>query len=256
MSGAARSAPPVLDVQGIAKTFGVNGEERTVLPGVSLTLEEGEFLALLGPSGCGKSTLIDILAGFTRPDAGRVLLRGREPDGPGPDRAVVFQEDALFPWLTARENITLGLRARKMPRAARRELAARLLARVGLAGREESLPRELSGGMRQRLALARVLALEPAVLLMDEPFAGLDAITREQMQDFLLELRAEQRMTVLLVTHDVSEAMKLADTLMVLGRDGRGILERFRPACPAPRDPAAPDLGEMRERIRDLLRGE
>ncbi len=256
MIGTARSAPPVLDVQGIVKTFGMNGGERTVLPGVSLTLEEGEFLTLLGPSGCGKSTLIDILAGFTRPDAGQVLLRGRAPDGPGPDRAVVFQEDALFPWLTARENITLGLRARNVPQAERRERARLLLDRVGLAGREDSLPRELSGGMRQRLALARVLALEPAVLLMDEPFAGLDAITREQMQDFLLDLRAERRMTVLLVTHDVAEAVKMADTLMVLGGGGSGLLAAFRPPAPPPRDPAAPDLGEIRERIRELLRGE
>ena len=246
---------PILRADGVAKRYPVGGAEQTVLPGLSLDLAPGEFLALLGPSGCGKSTLIGVLAGFLKPDAGRVLLAGRPAGGPGPDRAVVFQEDALFPWLTARENITLGLRARGASRDERRAAAARLLARVGLAGRESSLPRELSGGMRQRLALARVLALEPLVLLMDEPFAGLDAITREQMQDFLLELRAEWRTAMLLVTHDVEEAVKLADRILVMGRGEAGLLAEFRLDQPAPRDLDGEPLRALRARIRELLRG-
>jgi ABC-type nitrate/sulfonate/bicarbonate transport system ATPase subunit len=245
---------PVLVVEGIVKSFRDNGRERVVLAGISFALHEGEFLAVLGPSGCGKSTLIDILAGFALPDAGRVLLGGRAPKAPGPDRAVVFQEDALFPWLTAQENITLGLRSLGVAKQERDERARALLARVGMEGRESSLPGELSGGMRQRLAIARVLALSPQVLLMDEPFAGLDAITREQMQDFLLELRAERRMTVLLVTHDLSEAVKMADTLMVLGRDGKGIVGGFRPELPAPRDPSSAELRELRGTIKAMLR--
>lgn len=224
-----------------------------VLPGLSLTLNQGEILALLGPSGCGKSTLLNILAGFVAPDQGYVELDGQRPKGPGPDRAVVFQDDALFPWLTALENITLGLRALGIPKVARRKAAAEMLGLVGLVGYENHLPRELSGGMRQRLALARVLALNPKVLLMDEPFAALDAITREQMQDFFLELHQALGITVLLVTHDLYEAWKLADAILVMSRNPKEPLKRFNLASSRPRDMESLEFPTLKSQIKEAL---
>jgi ABC-type nitrate/sulfonate/bicarbonate transport system ATPase subunit len=222
-------------VEGIAKAYCVGSARRTVLPGITFSMRRGDILALLGPSGCGKSTLLNILAGFEHPDAGYVLLDGAERGSPGPDRAVVFQEDALFPWLTALENIELGLQAAGRSKAQRRDESARMLGLTGLEGFEHHLPRMLSGGMRQRLALARVLALNPQVLLMDEPFVALDAITREQMHDLLISLHQELAMTVIFVTHDVREAVKLADTVLVMGRSGLGIMRGFHVPYNRPR---------------------
>ena len=223
---------PVLEARGIVKRY---AGDRLVLPGLDLTLRRGQILALLGPSGCGKSTLLNILAGFVAADAGEVLLEGRACHGPGPDRAVVFQEDALFPWLTALENVTLGLRAAGLSRPMQREQARRMVSLVGLNGFEGHLPGALSGGMRQRLALARVLALSPKVLLMDEPFAALDAITRGQMHELLLDLHAALGMSLFMVTHDVAEAVGLADVVHVMGRAGQGLLRSFPMAIPRPR---------------------
>ena len=173
---------PFFACSGIWKSFRKGGGSRLVLPGVSVAVPRGGVLALIGASGCGKTTLLNILAGFDVPDAGTVTLEGRPCGGPGPDRAVVFQEPALFPWLTALENVEIGLEAAGVPPDARRARALDMLALTGLSGREGQIPAELSGGQKQRVALARVLALSPPVLLMDEPFAALDAITREQMQ--------------------------------------------------------------------------
>ena len=173
---------PFFACSGIWKSFRKGGESRLVLPGVSVAIPRGGVLALIGASGCGKTTLLNILAGFDAPDAGTVTLEGRPCGGPGPDRAVVFQEPALFPWLTALENVEIGLEAAGIPSAARRARALDMLTLTGLSGRENQIPAELSGGQKQRVSLARVLALSPPVLLMDEPFAALDAITREQMQ--------------------------------------------------------------------------
>ncbi len=242
------------EARDIVKAFTVQGESRTILPGVSLRLRHGEILALLGPSGCGKSTLLNILAGFSRPDAGSVLLDGQPCRSPGPKRAVVFQEDALFPWLTALENVTMGLRAAGKGRAARRAEAERMLARVGLAGFERHLPKALSGGMRQRLALARVLALEPRVLLMDEPFAALDAITREQMHELLIALHQAMNMSILFVTHDVSEAVQLADAILVMGQAGQGVVRRFPLPAPRPRVRTDSACLAIQEEVRDMLR--
>lgn len=247
---------PVLEARGIVKAFAVHGRRRTILPGVSLGLGQGGILALLGPSGCGKSTLLDILAGFAAPDAGQVLLDGKPARAPGPQRAVAFQEDALFPWLTVLENVTLGLRAAGMGRAASREPAQAMLARVGLAGFERHLPGTLSGGMRQRLALARVLVLEPRVLLMDEPFAALDAITRERMRDLLVSLHQSMPMSILLVTHDVAEAVQLADDIVVLGPAGQGVAGRFAVARPRPRSETDRACLPVRQEVRELLRRE
>lgn len=218
---------------------------RVVLPAVDLDLSPGKIVALLGPSGCGKTTLLNILAGFEQPDKGEVRLRNEPCAGPGPDRAVVFQDDALFPWLTALENTD--------PRGVRQKEAGELLRLVGLHGFEHHLPRELSGGMRQRVALARALALRPDILLMDEPFASLDAITREQMQDLLLELHSRFGMATLLVTHDVREATLLADTVLVMTGNGH-LAVRLDLPWPRPRCRIDTQLISTEETIRGQLR--
>ena len=240
-------------IRDITKTYHVMGVPHMVLPGVSFSMKRGEILALLGPSGCGKSTLLNILAGFESPDRGNVLLEGRPCVAPGPDRAVVFQEDALFSWLTAMENITLGLRAAGLSLAQCRKEAERMLTLTGLGGFGYHLPRMMSGGMRQRLALARVLALSPKVLLMDEPFAALDAITRENMHDLVIKLHQCLNMTVLFVTHDVHEAVKLADTILVMGEVGSGILKKFQMKSFRPRDEESIEAMSVRKEIRISL---
>jgi len=207
---------PFFACSGIWKSFRKGGGARLVLPGVSVAVPRGGVLALIGASGCGKTTLLNILAGFDVPDAGTVTLEGRPCGGPGPDRAVVFQEPALFPWLTALENVEIGLEAAGVPPDARRARALDMLALTGLSGREGQIPAELSGGQKQRVALARVLALSPPVLLMDEPFAALDAITREQMQSLLMALHARIGMGIVLVTQDVKEALLLRDEFCVM----------------------------------------
>ncbi len=253
-SGSGVKNGSLLEAMVLDKAYG-NGEGRNqVLSRVSLDVRQGEILAVLGPSGCGKTTLLHILAGFTRADAGKVLVDGREVVAPGGGTAVVFQEDALFPWLTVMENLHFGLWARGTPRGERERMAGDMLARVGLAGRGGLLPRELSGGMKQRVALARVLALEPRLLLMDEPFASLDALTREEMQDLLLSLHASLGLTVVLVTHDVAEAVHVADRALILGRNAPGILAEVPLDLPRPRDPDGPGSVAMQRRLRASLR--
>lgn len=243
---------PFLAVQGVSKTYGQEGERREVLRNVTFAVEQGAILALLGASGCGKTTLLNILAGFLRADAGGVLIQGAPSTLPGPDKAVVFQEDALFPWLNVAENIDFGLRQRAVPDRRRKEIVATMLELVGLAECRTLLPRQLSGGMRQRVALARVLALEPRLLLMDEPFAALDALTREEMHGLLLDLHARFGTTTLLVTHDVIEAVTLADAVLVMGE--LTIQARVPIAGERPRDPELPEFLEDIRTVRGALR--
>jgi NitT/TauT family transport system ATP-binding protein len=195
---------------------------RAALEGVTLDIGAGEFLCLLGPSGCGKSTLLNILAGFTSADSGEVLVDGRPVGGPGHDRGVLFQTPMLFPWLTTWQNVLFGPKARGVLTPAVRSEAEELLDTVGLGEFRDAYPHELSGGMRHRAAFARVLINHPGVLLMDEPFGALDAITRATMQRFLLDLWQRHRTTIVFVTHDVEEATLLGDRVCVLsGRPGR-----------------------------------
>jgi len=212
------ASEPVLDVQDLSKVFSVNSEQPPVLSDLSFQAWPGEFICIIGQSGCGKSTLLKLLAGFIPPTSGRILFKGKNITGPGPDRCVVFQEDALFPWLTVEENIGFGLKGRGLSAAEKQPRVNRLLDLVGLTEFKDYLPREISGGMKQRVALARVLVLNPEVLLMDEPFAALDAQTREQMQNLLLSLWEQLKQTVIFVTHDVREAVTLSDRTMVMGR--------------------------------------
>ncbi|GAA5082541.1 NitT/TauT family transport system ATP-binding protein [Thermocatellispora tengchongensis] len=191
-----------------------------VLSGVDLEVTPGEILVVVGASGSGKSTLLRALAGLLRPHAGRVLADGAEVTGPSPDRAMIFQEDGLLPWRSVRRNVELPLGIRKVARAERRRAAEEWIGRVGLAGYEDRLPRELSGGMRQRVQLARALAGAPRAVLMDEPFGALDAQTRAEMQRLLLDVLRDTAATVVFVTHDVDEALLLGHRIVVLGRDG------------------------------------
>lgn len=225
----------LLEVSGLRKVFDVNGGFLTVLDGVEFSAAKGEMICIVGRSGCGKSTLLKILAGFLTPSAGAVYLNGRPVSAPGTDRCVVFQEDALFPWLTVRENIAFGLRARPVDRNAATREVDRFLELVGLTEFGGYLPREISGGMRQRVALARVLILKPSVLLMDEPFGSLDAQTRNEMTELLLSLWKRLSHTILFVTHDVDEAVILADRILLMGKDPGRIREQIAVDLPRPR---------------------
>jgi len=247
-------AAPLLSVQGLTKTFQVGDKRQTVLDNISFAAAAGEFICILGPSGCGKSTLLKIIAGFLRSDSGEIRERGRPVGKPGPDRCVVFQEDALFPWLTVEENIGFGLKKLVRNRKARKEEVRRFLELVGLGSYGRYLPREISSGMKQRVALARVLILKPQLLLMDEPFGALDAQTREEMQDLLLDLWRRLSHTILFVTHDISEAVALADRVLVMGRGPGHIRCEVTVTLERPRKKETDDFHQFYRHMRDQLR--
>ena len=211
-----------LSIEGVDKVFAGRSGAVTALEQVTLDVAEGEFLVVVGPSGCGKSTLLDLLAGLSAPTAGRLLVDGRPITGPGLDRGVVFQQYALLPWRTALHNVEFGLEGRGLTRRERVRTARGYLDLVGLGGFAERYPHELSGGMRQRVAVARALAFDPGVLLMDEPFAALDAQTRETLQDELLRIWQSTNKTVVFITHGIDEAVYLGQRVAVLtSRPGR-----------------------------------
>ncbi|RAI43899.1 ABC transporter ATP-binding protein [Rhodoplanes roseus] len=215
-----------IEIRGLSKSYSTGHGSLLAIDTVDLTLAEGEFVSIVGPSGCGKSTLLYVVGGFLSAD-GDVLVDGTPIRGPGTDRGIVFQDYALFPWLTVRRNILFGLERRDVPQAERDAVADRLIGVIGLKGFEHRYPRELSGGMRQRVAIARTMACDPAVLLLDEPFGALDAQTREMMQDELLRIWLDTRKTVLMITHDVSEAVYLSNRICIMSaRPGR-IVEEF-----------------------------
>ncbi len=219
MSSGAAADPATarIEIQEVTQTYrDPRGRAFEVLRNVDLVVEEHEFLAIVGPSGCGKSTLLHLIAGFIPVSQGQIRIGGRPVCRPGPDRGIVFQDPALLPWRTVKGNIMLPLEERGATRESRESIAARLIERVGLRGFADFFPKQLSGGMRQRVAIARTLALDPQVLLMDEPFGALDAQTRILMQEDLLDIWKEQRKTVLFVTHDVREAVYLADRVAVM----------------------------------------
>ncbi|GAA0463528.1 ABC transporter ATP-binding protein [Streptomyces olivaceiscleroticus] len=211
-----------ISFQGVVKTFPMKGTDFTALDGVSLDIADQEFVTVVGPSGCGKSTLMSMAAGLEAPTSGRVLVDGRPVTGPGPDRGVIFQQYALFPWLTVRQNVEFGLKLASVPAEERHRRADRAIALVGLDEFADALPKTLSGGMKQRCAIARAYAVDPQVLLMDEPFGALDALTRVQLQDQLLATWSREKRTVLFITHDVDEAVYLASRVVVMAaRPGR-----------------------------------
>jgi len=222
-----KTAIPKIEIEGLSKTY--PGDKRPVqaLRSVDISVAEGEFVSIVGPSGCGKSTLLYVVGGFLKAD-GKVLVDGEPIAGPGTDRGVVFQEYALFPWLSVRNNILYGLEHGSLPLRERAGIVERLIGVIGLKGFEDRYPRELSGGMKQRVAIARTLACDPAILLLDEPFGALDAQTREVMQDELLRIWLATRKTVLMITHDVSEAVYLSNRICVMSARPGQIVEEFR----------------------------
>ncbi|GKU84706.1 ABC transporter ATP-binding protein [Niallia sp. NCCP-28] len=208
----------------VTKVFKVRSSDRkkgeskefTAIQNVHFSVESGEFLSLVGPSGCGKSTLLDLLGGLTTPTSGQILLDGKAIEGPGLDRGIVFQQYALFPWKTAKGNIEFGLESKGIPKKERTEIARHFLSLVGLSGFEDRYPHELSGGMKQRVAIARSLAFDPDVLLMDEPFAALDAQTRETLQTELLQIWEQTKKTIIFITHGIDEAVYLGQRVAVM----------------------------------------
>jgi ABC-type nitrate/sulfonate/bicarbonate transport system ATPase subunit len=220
---------------------------------VNLTVESGEFLCVVGPSGCGKTTLLNMIAGFIPPTGGSIRLRGKQILGPGPERGVVFQEYSLFGWLTVRDNVEFGLRMARMPTAERRKITDRYLTMVRLADVGSRYPFELSGGMKQRVAIARALVTNPALLLMDEPFAALDSMTRGTMQSELMTICQAERKTVIFVTHNISEALYLADRVVVMSARPGQVVDDICVRLPRPRKRTSAAFNDLYERIEQLL---
>jgi NitT/TauT family transport system ATP-binding protein len=250
---------PAVAVRHLAKTFTRDGRSVDALRDFNLDIGEGEFVSIVGPSGCGKSTFLHMVGGFEPVSAGELQVRGAPVKGPGPDRGIIFQEFALYPWRTVADNVTWALEIQGRPKAERREVAERLLAMVGLTRFRDHYPAELSGGMKQRVAIARTLAYDPAILLMDEPFGALDAQNRELMQEELQLIWNQTRKTVLFISHDIDEAVYLADRVIVFtSRPGR-VKADLRIDLPRPRGLDVKKTTaylEYRNRAWDLLREE
>ena len=226
-----------LSIEAVSKTFKTRRDQVAALERVSLDVDEGEFVCLVGPSGCGKSTLLNLIAGLDRPDEGRIWADGQRVFGPGPDRMVMFQDSALFPWLDVLDNVLFGLKLKlNLPKSSRRDVAMHFLRLVGLERFAHASVHELSGGMKQRVALARSLAPNPRVLLMDEPFGALDAMTREQLYGDLQAIWQARKKTILFVTHNVREAVCLGDRVVLFSPHPGRIREEFRVDLPRPRD--------------------
>jgi ABC-type nitrate/sulfonate/bicarbonate transport system ATPase subunit len=228
-----------IEVEDLHMAFPLDGEQLggKVLSGISFSVENGSLVSILGPSGCGKTTLIRIIAGLLTPTQGVVKVNGYPITGPSPDRTVIFQEYGLFEWMTVMENVEFGLKAKGLPRRERRQIAQRYIDMVHLHGSERKYPRELSGGMKQRAAIARALAVDPECVLMDEPFAALDAQTRLLLQEEILEIWEETRKTILLVTHNVEEAVFLSDRVFVLSNLPARVVLDIEVNLPRPRSP-------------------
>ncbi|WP_046869665.1 ABC transporter ATP-binding protein [Microvirga massiliensis] len=253
---AAAGLAPKLVVEGVSKRYTSSRATVQALDNVSLNVTEGEFVCLIGPSGCGKSTLLDIMAGLTLPDSGRVLADGKLVQGPGRQRLVMFQESALFPWLDAFGNVMFGLKLRPdLTNRERRDIANRFLQLVGLESFKRAHVHELSGGMKQRVALARALAPDPQVLLMDEPFAALDALTRDQLYDDVQRIWRDSRKTIVFVTHNVREAVCLGDRIVLMSPSPGRIAQVFAIPLPRPRDINSPALASHTSGIAAALKG-
>ena len=244
---------PAIHARGVRVAYSGGEGEVLALDGIDLDVARGEFVCLLGPSGCGKSTFLNAVAGVVRPTAGSVFASGREALSPGPDRAMVFQEYALFPWMTVEENVAFGLATKGVPREAAGRVVSEWLEKLHLAGFGGRYPKDLSGGMRQRVAIARVLAIDPEILLLDEPFGALDALTRRNLQDELLRIWAGTGKTVLFVTHGIEESVYLADRVVVMTYRPGTVKEVVPVALPRPRDPSSPEFNAVARRVSELV---
>ncbi|MBW1829360.1 MAG: ABC transporter ATP-binding protein [Deltaproteobacteria bacterium] len=245
-----------VECRNVTKTFLYPKENKGIfaLIDINLKVEKNEFVCLIGPSGCGKTTLVHMIAGFEDPTAGRILVDGRSVNGPSPERGVIFQEDSLFPWQTVLENIVFGLKAQGVSRRKRDGMARRYLDLVGLKGFDNARPHQLSGGMKQKVAIARTLALQPEILLMDEPFGSLDEQTRLRLDFELLNIWEEDRKTVIFVTHSIEEAILLADRIILFTKRPGRIQKVVTLDIPRPRNMFAPDVTEVRkELLEDLM---
>ncbi len=243
-----------LELLGVQQRF--TGSSAIIIDNITLRCEPGEFVVVVGPSGCGKSTLLNIAAGMLQPERGQALLDGRPILGPGPDRAMVFQEHGLFPWLTAAQNVGFGLRMLRVPVAEREERVSAALKMVNLSHAGGKLVHELSGGMRQRVSIARALVVDPAVLLMDEPFAALDAQTRTLLHGQLQQVWSGTGKTVLFVTHSVGEAVRLADRVIVMSSHPGRIRKEFPITLAHPRPMDSPQLSEIGRLVRAEIQEE
>ncbi|MGE5468244.1 MAG: ABC transporter ATP-binding protein [Ignavibacteria bacterium] len=237
----------------VQKVFKTADREVVALKDIDLEIGKGEFVCLLGPSGCGKSTLLNAVAGFSLPTGGEIKVEGRVVTAPGPDRGMVFQEYALFPWMTVAQNIAFGLEVQKKPKAEIAATVDKLLAMLNLGDFRDRFPKDLSGGMRQRVAIARVLALDSPIMLMDEPFGALDALTRRTLQDELLRIWAETGKTILFVTHSIEESIYLADRIVVMTYRPGTIKRDQRVALPRPRDPSAAGFNNLKRELSQLV---
>jgi len=252
-----KAIPPAkLSIDGVSKNFTTRSGPLRALDDVSLQIKEGDFVCLVGPSGCGKSTLLNIIAGLEKPDKGQTLMDGKPVSKPGRDRMVMFQEPALFPWLDVMNNVLFGLKLKpNLNRKERREVARFYLRLVGLEAFAHSNIHELSGGMKQRAALARALAPNPRVLLMDEPFAALDALTREQLYGDIQRIWADRKKTIVFVTHNVREAVCLGNRVVLFSPHPGRVREEFQIDLPRPRDINSVELAGYASRITRALRG-
>ena len=240
-------------VNNVQKVFKTPGKDVIALKDIQLDIQAGEFVCLLGPSGCGKSTLLNAVAGFALPSSGEITVEGKKITGPGPDRGMVFQEYALFPWMTIAQNIAFGLEVQKKSRGEIEQTVNQLLDLLHLKDFRDRFPKDLSGGMRQRVAIARVLALDSPIMLMDEPFGALDALTRRNLQDELLRIWEKLGKTILFVTHSIEESIYLADRIVVMTYRPGTVKRDQRVDMPRPRDPSSAAFNALKRELGALV---
>ncbi len=245
--------PTQIQVKAVNKIFKTADKEVVALRDINLDIPEGQFVCLLGPSGCGKSTLLNAVAGFSLPSSGAITVNGTTVTGPGPDRGMVFQEYALFPWMTVEQNIGFGLDIKGTDKAEIEKTVSALLAMLGLTDFRQRFPKDLSGGMRQRVAIARVLALNSPIMLMDEPFGALDALTRRNLQDELLRIWAELKKTIIFVTHSIEEAIYLADRIVVMTYRPGTVKRDILVDLPRLRDPSSAAFNALKRELGQLV---
>lgn len=245
----------MIKIENTSKKFG----DLTVLEDINIHVPEGEFLVLLGASGCGKSTLLNLVAGFTPATSGRVVVNGHEVTDVDPHSGMVFQQYALFPWMTVLDNVAFGLKLRGMPKKEREEVAMKYIEMVGLQGFLDAYPKALSGGMKQRVSIARVLANDPPVILLDEPFAALDAMTRQVLQEQLVDIYEKSRKTIVFITHSIDEALLLATRIIILGAKPGRVVQEINNDLPHPRNAdvqLSPRFNELKAAIWDTVQSE
>ncbi|HCE09672.1 MAG TPA: sulfonate ABC transporter ATP-binding protein [Oxalobacteraceae bacterium] len=242
-----------ITVAGVSKVLRTSEREVVALKEINLDIPTGQFVCLLGPSGCGKSTLLNAVAGFSLPTTGSIIADGKRVTGPGPERGMVFQEYALFPWMTVEQNVAFGLEVKGMEKSAIHTRVMALLEMLSLTDFRSRFPKDLSGGMRQRVAIARVLALDSPIMLMDEPFGALDALTRRNLQDELLRIWAELKKTIIFVTHSIEEAIYLADRIIVMTYRPGTVKRDLIVTLPRLRDPSAPDFNALKRELGQMV---